>query len=73
MGLSPDEVVRHLTESDPGRDRRQLAVIDNQGRVRAYTGSGTSAWIVKGNMVYYLKFEQKFESVRIFGPEELEE
>lgn len=39
----------------------------------AITGSGSSAWIVKGNMVYYLKFEQKFESVRIFGPEELEE
>lgn len=44
LGLSPDEVVEHLTGSDPGRDRRQLAVIDAQGRVRAYTGSGTSAW-----------------------------
>ena len=44
LGLSPDEVVAHLTGSDPGRDRRQLAVIDARGRVRAYTGSGTSAW-----------------------------
>ena len=44
LGLSPDEVVEHLTGSDPGRDRRQLAVIDAEGRVRAYTGSGTSAW-----------------------------
>ena len=44
MGLSPDEVVAHLTGADPGRDRRQLAVIDARGRVRAYTGSGTSAW-----------------------------
>ena len=44
LGLSPDEVVEHLTGSDPGRDRRQLAVIDDQGRVRAYTGSATSAW-----------------------------
>ena len=44
LGLSPDEVVEHLTGSDPGRDRRQLAVIDARGRVRAYTGSGTSAW-----------------------------
>ena len=44
LGLSPDEVVDHLTGTDPGRDRRQLAVIDAQGRVRAYTGSGTSAW-----------------------------
>lgn len=44
LGLSPDEVVEHLTGSDPGRDRRQLAVIDDEGRVRAYTGSATSAW-----------------------------
>lgn len=44
LGLSPDEVVEHLTGSDPGRDRRQLAVIDARGRVRAFTGSGTSAW-----------------------------
>ncbi|MXV96742.1 MAG: DUF1028 domain-containing protein [Gemmatimonadetes bacterium] len=44
LGLSPDEVVEHLTGSDPGRDRRQLAVIDARGQVRAYTGSGTSAW-----------------------------
>ena len=44
LGLSPDEVVEHLTGSDPGRDRRQLAVIDDQGRVRAYTGTATSAW-----------------------------
>lgn len=44
LGLSPDEVVEHLTGSDPGRDRRQLAVIDARGRVRVYTGPGTSAW-----------------------------
>lgn len=44
QGLSPDEVVRRLTDADPGRDRRQLAVIDAQGRVKAFTGSGTSDW-----------------------------
>ena len=44
LGLSADEVVEHLTGSDPGRDRRQLAVIDAEGRVRAYTGSATSDW-----------------------------
>ena len=44
LGLSPGEVVDHLTGSDPGLDRRQLAVIDDQGRVRAYTGSATSDW-----------------------------
>lgn len=44
QGMSPDEVVRRLTEADQGRDRRQLAVIDAEGRVRAFTGSGTSSW-----------------------------
>jgi len=43
-GLSPEEVVRRLTEADPGRDRRQLGIIDAQGRVAAHTGSGTSDW-----------------------------
>jgi uncharacterized Ntn-hydrolase superfamily protein len=44
QGLSPDEVVDRLTGADEGRDRRQLAVIDARGRVRAYTGSRTSDW-----------------------------
>jgi uncharacterized Ntn-hydrolase superfamily protein len=44
QGRSPEEVVRQLTGADPGRDRRQLAVIDARGRVKAYTGSGTSDW-----------------------------
>ena len=44
QGLSPEEVVRQLTGADEGRDRRQLAVIDTRGRVKAYTGSGTSDW-----------------------------
>ncbi len=43
-GRSPEEVVRQLTDADPGRDRRQLAVIDAHGRVKAYTGAGTSDW-----------------------------
>ena len=44
QGLSPAEVVQRLTSDDEGRDRRQLAVIDAQGRVKAYTGSRTSDW-----------------------------
>jgi uncharacterized Ntn-hydrolase superfamily protein len=44
QGLSPEEVVRRLTQADPGRDRRQLGIIDAQGRVAAHTGSGTSDW-----------------------------
>ena len=51
QGLSPDEVVARLTNADEGRDRRQLAVIDAQGRVSAYTGSRTSDWAghIEGN------------------------
>jgi uncharacterized Ntn-hydrolase superfamily protein len=36
--------VKRLTEADDRRDRRQLAVLDVNGRVKAYTGAGTNAW-----------------------------
>jgi uncharacterized Ntn-hydrolase superfamily protein len=36
-GLSPADVVKRLTEEDPGRDTRQLAVIDGKGRSAVYT------------------------------------
>ena len=39
----------------------------------AMTGSGSVAWILKGTQVYYLRFEQQFESIRIYGPEDLED
>ena len=38
QGLSPAEVVKKLTDEDPGRDTRQLAVIDAKGRSAVYTG-----------------------------------
>jgi len=38
QGKSAAEVVTELTESDEGRDVRQLAVIDAQGNVAAHTG-----------------------------------
>ena len=43
-GVAPAEVVARLTAADDRRDRRQLAVLDAKGRVKAYTGSGTNAW-----------------------------
>lgn len=42
-GKTPQEVVDLLTSEDPGRDRRQLAIIDPRGRVAAYTGAGLDA------------------------------
>ncbi len=44
---------------------------DNKEAV-ALTGTGANAWILKGNKIYYIKFEQQYESIRIYGPEELE-
>lgn len=38
QGLSPAEVVTRITDEDPGRDTRQVAVIDTKGRSAVYTG-----------------------------------
>jgi uncharacterized Ntn-hydrolase superfamily protein len=38
QGLSPAEVVKRITDEDPGRDTRQVAVIDATGRSAVYTG-----------------------------------
>jgi len=38
QGLSPAEVVKRITDEDPGRDSRQVAVIDVKGRSAVYTG-----------------------------------
>ena len=38
QGLSPGEVIKRITDEDPGRDTRQVAVIDTKGRSAVYTG-----------------------------------
>ena len=38
QGLTPAEVVKRITDEDPGRDTRQVAVIDAKGRSAVYTG-----------------------------------
>ena len=37
-GLDAETVVRRLTRADPGRDHRQLGVVDRRGRPAAWTG-----------------------------------
>ncbi len=37
-GRSPEEVIKILTEADSGREVRQLAVLDMQGRTASFTG-----------------------------------
>lgn len=38
QGMTPEAIVKKLTDDDPGRDSRQVAVIDAQGRSAVYTG-----------------------------------
>ena len=39
----------------------------------AITGAGMSAWILKDSNLYYAVYEKQYESIRIYGPEELPE
>ena len=38
QGLSPADVIKKITDDDPARDRRHVAVIDTKGRSAVYTG-----------------------------------
>ena len=46
---------------------------DGEAQVAAITGAGTSAWILKDGNLYYAVYEKQYESIRIYGPEELPE
>ena len=43
-GASASDVVRVLTEADPGRDERQLGVVDAKGGAAAHTGAKCLEW-----------------------------
>jgi uncharacterized Ntn-hydrolase superfamily protein len=43
-GASAEEVVRELTGADPGREGRQLGVVDARGRAAAFTGANCPPW-----------------------------
>jgi uncharacterized Ntn-hydrolase superfamily protein len=43
-GLSAHEVVDRLTSADPGRDNRQLGVVDREGTSACFTGSACFDW-----------------------------
>ncbi len=44
QGLSPEEVLKKLIDADPGRDDRQVALVDARGRVAAWTGKNCFAF-----------------------------
>ncbi|MBI2845443.1 MAG: DUF1028 domain-containing protein [Chloroflexi bacterium] len=43
-GLSAQEVVEELTKDDPDREKRQLGVVDGQGRAASFTGKECLHW-----------------------------
>ena len=43
-GMSPKDALDQIVRSDEGRDNRQVAILDIQGRSAAWTGSGASDW-----------------------------
>lgn len=43
-GYSPQEALDMMVASDEGRDRRQVAILDIEGRTAAWTGEGASDW-----------------------------
>ena len=43
-GKSPEETLKILTNADPGRDQRQVGMVDATGRAASFTGRGCNAW-----------------------------
>ncbi len=43
-GLAAERALERLIEGDPGRDLRQLAIVDKEGRTAAYTGDRCIPW-----------------------------
>jgi len=43
-GRHPEEIVRLLTSADPGRESRQLHILDLNGRIAAHTGRNCIDW-----------------------------
>lgn len=54
QGVAPDEALRQRVAADEGRERRQVAVIDVQGRSAQFTGSAVSPWAGERAGPYYV-------------------
>ncbi len=44
QGLTAERALEHLLEGDPGRDLRQIAIVDRDGRVATHTGARCIPW-----------------------------
>ena len=43
-GSTPEQTVRLLTETDDGRETRQLGIVDAKGRAASHTGAKCNSW-----------------------------
>ncbi|CCE07730.1 conserved hypothetical protein [Bradyrhizobium sp. STM 3843] len=43
-GRPPQEIIEILTSADPGRESRQLHILDSQGRIAVHTGKDCIDW-----------------------------
>ena len=43
-GMTPEQALDMMMRSDEGRERRQVAILDAQGRTAAFTGAGANDW-----------------------------
>jgi uncharacterized Ntn-hydrolase superfamily protein len=43
-GMTPQQALDMMVRSDEQRDRRQVAILDAEGRTAAFTGTGTNDW-----------------------------
>ncbi len=83
QGLSAQEALDRLIADDPGRDVRQLGIVDAQGRSAAHTGKDCvdwaghltgEGWSVQGNMlVGAATVERMAEAARATEPLDLAE
>ena len=44
QGLAAERVLERVVEEDPGRELRQLAIVDGEGRAAAHTGEDCIRW-----------------------------
>ena len=60
QGLTAQKTLARVLKQDPGREKRQLLMVNNRGEVAAFTGSLTTPWcghiqgegfVVAGNML----------------------
>lgn len=60
QGLSATEVLERLISEDPGRDMRQVGIVDGHGQVAVHSGAGCTTWFghttgpgysIQGNML----------------------